>query len=108
MVWSPNRQPQTLKNVSSHRDGGCPGCDPRNCPRLSGLGGAILVTRTCRRLMSKILKVPTVTRIVGVLVSVLVSVTFLPVADVKRSEKVPTVTGMVGVLITILVTVTIF
>ena len=34
MVWSPNRQPRARKNVNSHRDGGCPGRDPRNCPRF--------------------------------------------------------------------------
>ena len=27
-------QPQTLKNVHSHRDGGCPGRDPHSCPRF--------------------------------------------------------------------------
>ena len=28
-VSSPDRQPRTLKNMNSHRDGACPGRDPR-------------------------------------------------------------------------------
>ena len=57
--------------------------------------------------MSKISKLPTVTRIVGILVTMLVTVTVYPVADVKRCQRCQTFTGMAGVLITILVTVTI-
>ena len=58
--------------------------------------------------MSKISKVPTVTRIAGVMVTILVAVTVFPVADVKKISKVPTVTGMARVLLTILVSVSIF
>ena len=57
--------------------------------------------------MSKIFKVSTVTRIAGVLVTILVNVTDFVVADVKRSQ-VPPVTERVGILITVSVTVTIF
>ena len=57
--------------------------------------------------MSKIFKVSTVTRIAGVLVTILVNVTDFVVADVKRSQVSP-VTERVGILITVSVTVIIF
>ena len=92
MVWSSSRQSQTLKSVNSHRDGRCPGHDPHNCHHF---------------LMSTISKVATVTRIAGVMVTIVVAVNVFPVADVKRSQKVPTVTRMARVPITILVSVSI-
>ena len=80
------RLSQILKSVNRHRDGGCRGRDPRNCPRFLRSGRRHF--RNCRRfLMSKISKVPTLTRIAGVMVTILVAVTVFPVADVKRSQK---------------------
>ena len=57
--------------------------------------------------MSKISKVPTVTRMAGALFTIILAVT-VSGRNCQKISKVPTVTGMVGVLITILVTVTIF
>ena len=51
--------------------------------------------------MSKISKVPKVTRMVGVLVTILVTVTVCPIAANLRSTEVPTLTKIAGVLITI-------
>ena len=58
-------------------------------------------------LMSKISKVPTVTRIAGVMLTILVAVTVFSCRRCQKISTMTTVTGMAPVLITILVSVSI-
>ena len=63
-----------LKSANSHKDRGCAGHNPRDCHRFS-----------CRR-CQKISKVPTVTGMVGVLVTILLTVTIFDVANVENAN----------------------
>ena len=63
-----------FKSANSHKDRGCAGHNPRDSHRFS-----------CRR-CQKISKVPTVTGMVGVLITILLAVTIVDVANVEKAN----------------------